>query len=70
MNGHFTFEEYKSVLANTRSERIRERLLAQAEADGFDAWELAELAAWAGGRSAPLQAGGRGGVQKRRPARW
>ncbi|MCI9368625.1 MAG: hypothetical protein HFF19_10175 [Oscillospiraceae bacterium] len=47
MNGHFTFEEYKSVLANTRSERIRERLLAQAEADGFDAWELAELAAWA-----------------------
>ena len=26
---------------------VQEKLLAQADADGFTAWELAELAAWA-----------------------
>lgn len=42
-----TIEDYKQALRDQPSEHIREKLLAQAEADGFNAWELAELAAWA-----------------------
>ena len=38
------FEDYKAALMNTSSEHIREKLLAQAEADGYDAWALADLA--------------------------
>ena len=39
-----TFEDYKTALLDQPSIFIREKLLAQAEADGFTAWELAELA--------------------------
>lgn len=43
-----TLEDYKQALMDQPSVLIREKLLAQAEADGFTAWELAELAAiWA-----------------------
>ena len=38
-----TFEDYKQALEHT-GPRLREKLLAQADADGFTAWELAELA--------------------------
>ena len=44
-----TLEDYKVAL-EVAGPRLREKLLAQADADGFDAWELAELAevgAWA-----------------------
>lgn len=39
-----TFEDYKEALENQSSPHLREMLLAQAEADGYDAWALAELA--------------------------
>ena len=39
-----TFEDYKRALMDQPSAFIREKLLAQAESDGFTAWELAELA--------------------------
>lgn len=38
-----TFEEYKAALEYA-GPRLREKLLAQADADGLSAWELAELA--------------------------
>lgn len=44
-----TLEDYKLAL-EAAGPRLREKLLAQADADGFTAWELAELAeigAWA-----------------------
>lgn len=41
-----TLEEYKQALEHAGS-AVQEKLLAQADADGFSAWELAELAAWA-----------------------
>ena len=39
-----TFEDYKARLLSEPSEHVREELLAQADEDGFTAWELAELA--------------------------
>lgn len=39
-----TLEDYKQALLDQPSTFIREKLLAQADADGFTAWELAELA--------------------------
>ena len=39
-----TIEDYKTALEQA-GPRLREKLLAQADADGFDAWMLAELAA-------------------------
>ena len=44
MKNNHTFEDYKEALANAPSPHLREKLLAQAEADGYDAWALAELA--------------------------
>lgn len=41
-----TLEEYKQALEHAGS-AVQEKLLPQADADGFTAWELAELAAWA-----------------------
>lgn len=46
-----TLEEYRTALKDA-GPRLREKLLAQADEDGFSAWELAELAgiqaeAWA-----------------------
>ncbi len=41
-----TLEEYKQALEHAGS-AVQEKQLAQADADGFSAWELAELAAWA-----------------------
>lgn len=38
-----TIEDYKIALEQA-GPRLREKLLAQADADGFDAWALAELA--------------------------
>lgn len=38
-----TFEDYKQAMEHA-GPRLREKLLAQADADGFTAWELAELA--------------------------
>lgn len=38
-----TFEDYKEALEHA-GPRLQEKLLAQADADGFTAWELAELA--------------------------
>ncbi len=40
-----TFEDYKAALMDQASQFLREKLLAQADADGLDAWKLAELAA-------------------------
>lgn len=40
-----TFEDYKKALLEQASQYLREKLLAQADADGLDVWELAELAA-------------------------
>lgn len=40
-----TFDDYKAALTSQTSQFLREKLLAQADADGFDVWELAELAA-------------------------
>lgn len=37
-----TLEDYKQALEQA-GPRLREKLLAQADADGFDAWALAEL---------------------------
>ena len=47
-----TFEDYQKELLNQPSPYLQEKLLAQADADGYDAWELSELAqkaelAWA-----------------------
>lgn len=39
-----TFEDYKQALLDQESPYLREKLLAQADEDGFTAWELAELA--------------------------
>lgn len=39
-----TFEDYKRTLLDTPSEHIREKLLAEADASGFTAWQMAELA--------------------------
>ena len=39
-----TIDDYKEALEHAGS-AVQEKLLAQA--DGFTAWELAELAAWA-----------------------
>lgn len=39
-----TIEDYELALQNQPSPHLREKLLAQAEADGYDAWVLAELA--------------------------
>ncbi len=39
-----TFEDYKNAISNAPSERIREKLLAEADERGFTAWQLAELA--------------------------
>ncbi len=39
-----TFEDYKSVLSETPSQRIREKLLSEADECGFTAWQMAELA--------------------------
>lgn len=44
-----TMEDYKQAL-ETAGPYLREKLLAQADADGFTAWELAELA---GARAEP-----------------
>ncbi len=41
-----TVDDYKEALEHA-GPYLREKLLAQADADGFTAWELAELAAWA-----------------------
>lgn len=42
-----TLEEYKQALEHAGS-AVQEKLLAQADADGFSAWELAEKpSAWA-----------------------
>lgn len=38
-----TFEDYKEALEHA-GPCLREKLLAQADADGLSAWELAELA--------------------------
>lgn len=38
-----TLEDYKEALESA-GPRLREKLLAQAEEDGYDAWALAELA--------------------------
>ena len=38
-----TLEDYRRAL-EAAGPRLREKLLAQADADGFDAWALAELA--------------------------
>ena len=38
-----TIEEYKAALEHA-GPRLAEKLLAQAEEDGYDAWALAELA--------------------------
>lgn len=38
-----TFEEYKRAIENA-GPVLAEKLLAQADADGYDAWALAELA--------------------------
>lgn len=38
-----TFEDYKTALENA-GPRLSELLLAQAENDGFTAWQIAELA--------------------------
>lgn len=37
-----TLEDYKRAM-ETAGPLLREKLLAQADADGFTAWELAEL---------------------------
>lgn len=39
-----TFEDYKLILSDTPSQRIREKLLAEADERGFTAWQMAELA--------------------------
>lgn len=39
-----TFEEYKKAVAEQPSDRLADDLIAQAKADGYDAWALAELA--------------------------
>lgn len=39
-----TLEDYKAALLNQPSPHLREKLLGQAEADGYDAWALAEMA--------------------------
>lgn len=41
-----TIDDYKQALEHAGS-AVQEKLLAQADEDGFSAWELAELAAWA-----------------------
>lgn len=38
-----TFEEYKAALLDAPSQRIRERLLEEADTCGFTAWQMAEL---------------------------
>lgn len=38
-----TFDDYKEALENS-GPVLQEKLLAQADKDGFTAWELAELA--------------------------
>ena len=38
-----TLEDYKQALMDQPSPRLREKLLGQAEADGYDAWALAEM---------------------------
>lgn len=44
MKERHAFEEYRAQLEQTDSPYLREKLLAQADADGFTAWQLAELA--------------------------
>lgn len=39
-----SFEDYRAQLERTDSPYLRERLLAEADRDGFDAWQLADLA--------------------------
>lgn len=41
-----TIDDHKEALEHAGS-AVQEKLLAQADADGFTAWELAELVAWA-----------------------
>lgn len=38
-----TFEDYKTALANQPSQHMQEKLLAEAEANGFSYWQMAEL---------------------------
>lgn len=38
-----TFEDYKAALWDTPNQRAREKLLAEADARGFPAWQMAEL---------------------------
>ena len=45
MKAFASFEEYKTAIANTPSQRVREELLAEADACGFSAWQMAELCA-------------------------
>ena len=45
MKAFASFEEYKTALANTPSQRVREELLAEADACGFSAWQMVELCA-------------------------
>lgn len=39
-----TFEEYKRAVAEQPSDRLAEELIVAAKADGYDAWQIAELA--------------------------
>ena len=41
MKAFASFEEYKTALANTPSQRVREELLAEADACSFSAWQMA-----------------------------
>lgn len=38
-----TFEDYKKAVANAPSDLLADKLIAQADRDGFNAWQLAEL---------------------------
>lgn len=38
-----TFEDYKRAVAEQPNDLLAEKLIAQADADGYDAWALAEL---------------------------
>lgn len=40
-----TFEDYRKALLEQASQYLREKLLAQADEDGLNVWELTELAA-------------------------
>lgn len=38
-----TLEDYKEALKNQPSQHMQEKLLAEAEANGFNYWQMAEL---------------------------